>query len=99
VTGSPYTPIVGGVLDLDAGPYAPIPGGPYSGRLPAFHQLDVRVDKTWLIGRGKMVAYLELRNAYNRANTEELAYRYDYAETKHARGLPILPVIGLRGEL
>ena len=99
VTGSPYTPVLGGVLDLDAGAYAPIPGAAYGGRLPAFHQLDVRVDKTWLLSTAKLVAYLELRNAYNRANTEDIAYRYDYAEQKRARGLPIHPVIGLLGEL
>ncbi|MET0343312.1 MAG: TonB-dependent receptor [Polyangiales bacterium] len=100
VTGSPYTPVVGGVLDLDAGAYAPIGGPTFSGRIPAFHQLDVRFDKTWQLGKSaRLTAYLELRNAYNRKNTEDIAYRYDYAESKRARGLPILPVIGLRGEL
>jgi TonB family protein len=99
VTGLPTTPLVGGVLDLDAGAYAPIASARYSGRLPPFHQLDLRLDKTWKIRSGALIAYVELRNAYNRANTEEIAYRYDYAESQKVSGLPILPVIGLRGEL
>jgi hypothetical protein len=99
VTGSPYTAYVGGVIDLDAGAYAAIPGRPYGDRFPAYHQLDLRVDKTWQIGRTKLVAYGELRNTYNRKNPEELSYRYDYARSEVVSGLPILPVIGLRGEL
>ncbi|HEX6243667.1 MAG TPA: TonB-dependent receptor, partial [Polyangiales bacterium] len=97
VTGSPDTPLVGGVLDLDAGAYAPIAGARFGNRLPAFHQLDLRLDKTWKIGSGALIAYLELRNTYNRKNTEEITYRYDYAESQKVSGLPILPVIGLRG--
>lgn len=99
VTGSPYTPIVGGVVDLDVGAYAPIAGRSNSGRLPAFHQLDLRLDKTWQAKRAKIIAYLELRNAYNRENAEELSYRFDYSASKRVSGLPILPLIGLRGEL
>ena len=48
VTGSPYTPEIGGTVDYDAGTYAPVTStARNSKRLPAFHQLDVRVDKTW----------------------------------------------------
>jgi TonB family protein len=99
VTGSPTTPLVGGVLDLDAGAYAPIPGATFSNRMPAFHQLDLRLDKTWKIREGALVAYLEVRNVYNHKNTEDVVYRYDYAESQKSTGLPVLPVIGLRGEL
>jgi TonB family protein len=99
VTGSPNTPIVGGILDLDAGAYGPIPGASFSQRLPAFHQLDLRLDKTWQIRKGALVAYVEVRNVYNQKNTEEIVHRYDYAAAQKQSGLPILPVIGLRGEL
>lgn len=99
VTGSPYTPYVGGVLDLDAGAYAAVSGSSYSGRLPSFNQLDLRVEKLWQIRSGKLTAYLELRNAYNRKNVEEISYNYDFSRHQQASGLPILPVIGLRGEL
>jgi TonB family protein len=100
VSGNPYTPYVGGIVDLDAGAYAPVPASPlYSGRLPSFQQLDLRLDKTFNIRSGRLIAYLELRNAYNYKNAEAISYRFDYAQSKRETGLPILPVIGLRGEL
>jgi hypothetical protein len=99
VTGRPYTPYVGGLVDLDAGSYAAIAGEPYSARLRAFHQLDLRIEKTWDFTLWTLAAYLELRNAYNHRSVENVAYSHDYAERKPVEGLPILPVVGLRGEL
>ncbi len=100
VTGVPYTPYIGGVLDLDAGAYAPVPASePFAARLPAFHQLDLRVEKVFQLSRAKLLAYLELRNAYNHKNTEGKAHSYDYAQAANQAGLPLLPVLGLRGEL
>ena len=100
VTGSPYTPNVGGIADFDSGSYAPIQEYPANrSRLPAFHQLDLRVDKTWEFQSWKLSTYLDLQNAYNRKNTENISYNYDYSESKPLPGLPILPVLGIRGEL
>ncbi len=99
ISGLPQTPIEGGVLDLDAGAYTPVPGARFSSRVPAFHQLDLRVDKTWKIRRGSLMLYGELRNAYNHMNVEARNYRYDYARSQKETGLPVMPVIGLRGEL
>ena len=36
-----------------------------SERLPAFHQLDVRIDKTWYFRRWTLGVYLDIQNAYN----------------------------------
>jgi TonB family protein len=100
VTGSPYTPNVRGILDYDAGAYAPVEASERNAsRLPAFHQLDVRVDKTWQFESWRLSAYLDVQNAYNRKNTENISYNYDYTQTKPLPGLPILPVLGFRGEL
>jgi TonB family protein len=101
VTGSPYTPIVGGAMDHDAGVYAPIESTAHnSARLPSFHQLDVRVDKTWQFSTGfKLSAYLDLQNAYNRQNPEGVTYNYNYSKRSTMSGLPILPVLGVRGEI
>jgi TonB family protein len=100
VTGSPYTPNVGGVVDYDAGVYAPLQAAEDNGsRLPAFHQLDLRVDKLWQFESWRLSAYLDLQNAYNRKNTEDISYNYDFSQSKPLPGLPILPIIGLRGEL
>src|SRR5262249_2194108 len=43
VSGSLYTPVVGGIFNGDAGTYVPVQGAAFSKRLPFFHQLDLRV--------------------------------------------------------
>jgi TonB family protein len=99
VTGNPYTPYAGGIADYDAGSYAAIPAPLYSARDPAFHRLDVRVDKTWKFQDWSLSAYLDVQNAYNRRNAEGRQYNFDYSQSQPVAGLPILPIIGLRGEL
>jgi TonB family protein len=100
VTGSPYTPNLGGTVDYDAGSYAPVAStARNSRRLPAFHQLDVRVDKTWKFQAWSLSAYLDVQNAYNHQNTEAISYNFDYSQTSATHGLPILPIVGIRGEL
>jgi hypothetical protein len=47
----------------------------------------------------KLAAYLEARNAYNHRSVEGVTYNHDYSRRKDVEGLPILPVLGLRGEL
>jgi hypothetical protein len=100
ITGRPYTPFVGGIVDYDAGAYAPLESlRENSTRFPARHQLDVRVDKTWEFQSWKLSTYLDVQNVYNRENTEDVGYNYDYSQVKGVPGLPILPIIGIRGEL
>lgn len=100
VSGTPFTPYVGGLLDLDAGAYAAIPAAEQdSSRMPDFHQLDLRIEKEWDFELWKLAAYLELRNVYNHRSVEAVSYNYDYSQRKNVEGLPILPVIGLRGEM
>ncbi|GMV15344.1 MAG: membrane protein [Polyangiaceae bacterium] len=98
-SGSPYTPAEAAVYDADAGAYQPSYGDTYSGRTPAFHRLDVRADKTWTFSDWKLSAYVDVQNAYNRKNPEGRAYNYNYSRSDVIAGLPILPVVGLRGEL
>ena len=97
-TGSLYTPCEGGVLNAAAGSYACRSGETFGERLPAFHQLDVRVDKKWTFDAWNLTAYLDLQNVYNRANPEEIQYNYNYTQSDTVAGLPILPNIGVRGE-
>jgi hypothetical protein len=99
-TGSPYTPNTGGVVDYDAGAYAPIASPQLnSARLAPFHALDLRVDKTWEFRSWKLTTYLDIRNVYNRQNPEGEVYNYDYTKSSAISGLPILPMLGVRGEL
>ena len=100
ITGAPFTPYLGGIVDLDAGAYAPLASArPYSARIAAFHQLDLRIEKAWVFEAFRLTAYLELRNAYNHHNPEGVVYSYDFSERGTASGIPILPVLGVRGEL
>jgi TonB family protein len=99
VTGSPYTPVASAIYDADAGAYSPVNATPFSGRDEAFHRLDVRVDKTWTFQHWKLGAYLDVQNAYSRSNAEGRSYNFNYARSTAVAGLPILPVIGIRGEL
>ncbi len=100
VSGSMFTPNHGGVSDFDAGSYAPIPSYPAFGeRLPAFHQGDIRVDKVWKFSSWKLSAYLDVQNVYNHANPEGVRYNYNYSQRDIITGLPIIPNLGIRGEL
>ena len=99
MSGTPYTPVASAIYDADAGAYAPVNATPFSGRDEAFHSLDVRVDKTWTFTHWKLGAYLDVQNAYNRNNADGRSYNYNYARAGAVSGLPLLPVIGLRGEL
>ena len=97
-TGNPTTPITGGVYDSVSDTYVPVSGKSNSDRLPPFHQLDVRVDKTWVFDTWRLTAYLDVQNAYNRANPELLNYNFNYSESDVVAGLPVIPSIGIRGE-
>lgn len=98
ITGNPNTPVRSGIYDADAGAYSPVNGTPFSTRDGAFHRLDVRIDKTWTFTHWKLGAYLDVQNAYYRKNPEGISYNYDFSRSGVITGLPILPVVGLRGE-
>ncbi|WAS94960.1 TonB-dependent receptor [Nannocystis punicea] len=98
VTGLPYTPIVGGIDGEGMYPEGTLPlfGGPNSARMPVFHQLDLRVDRTWILRRCVVGAYLDVMNLYNHQNAEGVTYSQDFSSTRAAVGLPILPVLGVQ---
>jgi len=98
VSGSPFTPREGAVYVVDDGMYAPVYGDANSRRLPAFHQLDIRIDKRWVFDNWMLTAYLDLQNAYNQQNVTGYSYNYDSTQSRARQSLPILPVIGLKGE-
>jgi TonB family protein len=98
VTGTPYTPVVGSFYDTVAGRYTPITGARFGGRLASFNQLDLRVDKTFTFDRWRFSAYLDVQNLLRADNPEAVAYNYDYRRTHAITGLPLLPIIGIRGD-
>lgn len=98
-SGSTYTPVAGSYLDAQSGEHRPIYSDDENGaRLPLFHQLDLRVEKTWIYQWWMLTAYLEILNTYNHANPEMIVYNFDYTESQYVSGLPILPVFGARGQ-
>lgn len=99
VTGSPYSAVHGSVYDASTDTYRPLYGVVNDARNPAFHQLDLRVDKLWHLGPVDLTAYLELMNAYNAENQESRRYSFDYRESSSVVGLPLFPNVGVRGEL
>lgn len=99
VSGSLTTPRAYGFFDENAGAQLPLTAfPPFGQRLPAFHQLDIRVDKVWNFRQWTLSAYLDVLNVYNAGNVEGVSYNYNYTRSSYATGLPILPSIGLRAE-
>jgi TonB family protein len=98
VTGQLYTPVRAAVFDADADSYSPISAPVNSARLDAFHQLDIRIDKRWVYESWMLNAYLDIQNVYSRRNVSSMEYNYDYSKEVPESGLPIIPVLGLRGE-
>jgi TonB family protein len=99
VTGNPTTPVVSAVYDARVDQYRPVYGPLNSEREAAFHQLDLRVEKRWQVSDLTLAVYLEVLNAYNAQNAEGARYSYDYSKRETVSGLPILPNLGVRGEL
>jgi hypothetical protein len=106
VSGNPYTPVVRAVYDADTQSYAPVNGPTNSARLPVFHQLDLRVDRTWVFDTFSFMIYVDVQNVYNRVNANSFAqfglppvnYSYDFRQQTYFPGLPILPVLGLQAD-
>jgi len=98
VSGNLYTPLSGAYYDVDAQEYRAVPGGANTARHPGFHQLDIRLDKRWVFKRWMLNAYLDIQNLYNRRE-KAFAYSLDFrTRTATEIGLPLLPILGLRGE-
>jgi TonB family protein len=98
-SGNPSTPVVGAVLNKDTGLYSPIYGTLNSVRTPWFQRLDVRIEKQWVFSHWRLAAYIDVQNIYNASNSEGWTYDFEYQQRTKISGLPILPSLGLRGEL
>jgi TonB family protein len=66
-------------------------------RFQPFHQLDLRLDKSWLFQSWTLTAYLDVQNIYNASNVEATFYDYRYRDLFEVPGIPILPVVGVKG--
>lgn len=77
---------------------------PFSLQLPAYHRLDLRVTRQFILRRGTLSAYLDLFNAYDRSNLigydREVMVRNSTVEvtTRPRKLFPFLPTAGLAWE-
>jgi hypothetical protein len=96
-SGHPYTPLVG-VYSPEDDRYYAWSGELNTARFPWFHQLDVRVEKTWEKRRGDISLYLDVYNAYWAKNPFAAAYNYDYSELIPIISIPIVPTLGVEAK-
>ncbi|MDB4980457.1 MAG: TonB-dependent receptor [Myxococcales bacterium] len=97
VTGAPSTPVVGSFYDADFNGYTRLNGATGSARQPTFSQLDARIERVWTFDAWTFGAYLDVQNVLNSNNPEGTIYDYRFGQSAPLRGLPILPVAGVRG--
>lgn len=102
MTGFPYSPARGGFYDSDADlyqPQFPSPDERNRERIEDFHQLDIRLDRTFTFKTWRLKLYIDVSNVYNHPQPEQTVYSFDYSQRAFITGLPILPSFGLRAEL
>ena len=100
VTGNLYTPCSSSLFNASGTTYSCTPAPINSQRLPAFHQLDLRVDKKFVFSSFNLSLYLDLINVYNRKNPDTVQFNYDYSQSQpQSASLPFVPSLGIRGEL
>jgi hypothetical protein len=112
-TGTPYTPIVGGIARQVYDPsrdrwgtgdperIVESLGGPRNGaRFGATHRLDFDASREFRLRGATVAPYVSVVNAYNAKNV--LVYLYDYAGNPPTRRaisqFPVLPSLGVRIE-
>jgi hypothetical protein len=95
-SGNPTTPQRDAVYDVGIGQWTALAAPLLSDRLPTFHQLDLRVDKTWTLRRIRILGYFDVQNLYNARNAEFISYSFDSRASARITSLSILPTLGLR---
>ena len=98
-SGSPFTPVIGNqtVTDPDGSSrIRPVYGETNSERFPAYHRLDLRVDRDFVYERFLVDAYLELGNAYNHKNIAGYRYNADYTTREAEYQLPLIISFGVQ---
>lgn len=100
LSGTPYTPVTGSVYDATTDRFLPRYGDINTARNPVWYRLDLRVAKTWRFGmHGRLQLSLDVLNATNHAAQDGRRYTFDYRDDLPANGFPIIPNLGIRGDL
>ena len=98
VTGDPYTPFSGAILDSDNQSFSPAFGPANSARFGSFFQWDLKPEKRWIGDQFIFSAYFDVQNITNTNNQTYYVSSVDDSQIAFANGLPILPTFGLRME-
>jgi hypothetical protein len=98
-SGQPITPVLGSIYDSDKDAYIPVYGDVNTDRVQLHHQLDIRIDRMWKLGAMKLSVFLDVQNVYLNSTVAGYGYSFDYSERFEFKSIPILPSLGLRGEL
>ena len=98
-TGRPTTPLqhTFDVYSVDRNRFEGTYGEANSIRFQPFHQLDLRLEKSWLFQSWTLSAYVDVQNVYNASNVEATFNDYRFREIYEVPGIPVLPVIGVKG--
>ncbi len=77
-SGWPTTPVTADEEPGETGELILRPrlGELFSDRLPTYHRLDLRVNRVWRVGRGKLETYVNVQNAYDRKNVR--GYEFEF---------------------
>jgi hypothetical protein len=96
ILGRPRLGVAGATFASDTNDFVPLDAGDAS--LPAYVELDLRAEKTWTFRAWRLRAYIDVYNALNRGNGEQVAFDYRYRTRDVMTGLPIVPTFGVEGE-
>jgi hypothetical protein len=67
---------------------------PYGGRLPAYHRLDLSLERAFVVGNDVLVVQVGAVNLYNRDNL----FYFDLFTVRRVDQLPLVPFVGLKYE-
>jgi hypothetical protein len=96
VSGNPSAPVERATFDSDSGRFIPDTGTFGAARLPAFSQLDMRAQYSFVHDLWRLAVYLDVQNLLNHRNQEVHLWDDRYRNDGYLGGLPILPTLGLK---
>jgi len=77
-----------------------IPGPRNAERLPTFSSVDVRLSRSFDVPRGRLLAFIEVSNVFNRRNVCCLDWDLDDSGLEYSLDywMPLLPAVGILWE-
>jgi hypothetical protein len=93
-SGGTFTPVTRTYTD-ETGRIRPVYGELNSERLPSTHRLDLKITSEIWSGRQKVMAYIDIFNAYNQKNVYGYDYNEDYTSRKPGTGMSFFPLLGV----